>query len=289
MKTLQVVEAIKQEKFDDRLLDIYADSRLLDYEGARYIRAIQRYSLAFDEGSGYDVEIFSAPGKCEIGGNHTDDQRGEILAASINRDMIAVVQKIKRPVVTVLSDALNAEIRIDLEDLGRRKEEEGSTAALIRGVLARIKETGYSVGGFQAYIASDVLIGAGLSSSAAFETLIGTVVSCLYNSSEISPVEIAKIGQYAENIYFAKPCGLMDQMVCSVGSLVYIDFWDTRRPKVERIQVDLEKYGYSLCITNTTDSYADLAPDYAAIPEKWDWLRTALGRMFLARYQNRNL
>lgn len=289
MKTLQVVEAIKQGKFDDRLLDIYADFRLLAYERARYIQAIQRYSLAFDEGSGYDVEIFSAPGKCEIGGNHTDDQRGEILAASINRDMIAIVQKINRPVVTVLSDALNAEIRIDLEDLGRRKEEEGSTAALIRGVLARIKETGYSVGGFQAYIASDVLIGAGLSSSAAFETLIGTMVSCLYNNSEISPVEIAKIGQYAENIYFGKPCGLMDQMACSVGSLVYIDFSDTRRPKVERIRVDLGAYGYSLCITNTTDSYVDLAPDYAAIPEEMGLVADCFGKDVLGQVSEQEL
>lgn len=202
---------------------------------------------------------------------------------SINRDAIAIVQKTNRPVVTVLSDELNSEIRIDLEDLDRQKEEEGSTAALIRGVLARIKETGYNVGGFQAYITSDVLIGAGLSSSAAFETLIGTIVSGLYNNSEISPVEIAKIGQFAENVYFGKPCGLMDQMACSVGSLVYIDFSDTKRPKVERVQVDLEAQGYSLCITNTKGSHADLTPDYAAIPEEMEMVAECFGKDVLGQ------
>lgn len=283
MKTLQVVEAIKQGKFDDQFLEIYADSKLVAYERTRYIQAIQRYNLAFDAGTGYDIEIFSAPGRSEIGGNHTDHQHGEVLAASINRDAIAIVQKTNRPVVTVLSDELNSEIRIDLEDLDRQKEEEGSTAALIRGVLARIKETGYSVGGFQAYITSDVLIGAGLSSSAAFETLIGTIVSGLYNNLEISPVEIAKIGQFAENVYFGKPCGLMDQMACSVGSLVYIDFSDTKRPKVERVQVDLEAQGYSLCITNTKGSHADLTPDYAAIPEEMEMVAECFGKDVLGQ------
>ena len=265
MRTNKIVEAIYQGQFDERLKEIYVDPYLLSYEKKRYIQAIQRYNAAFGTD---EVEIFSAPGRSEIGGNHTDHQNGEVLAASINRDAIAIVRKINRPAVTILSDGYASEITIDLKNLDKQKSEEGTTAALIRGILAKIRSNGYSIGGFQAYVTSDVLIGAGLSSSAAFETLIGTILSYLYNNMEISAVEIAKIGQYAENVYFGKPCGLMDQMACSVGSLVHINFADVKRLKVEQVQLDLDAQGFSLCITDTKGSHADLTPDYAAIPQE---------------------
>ena len=269
MRTNKIIEAIHEGRLDERLTEIYADLYIIPYEKKRYEQALYQYNATFDAD---EVEIFSAPGRSEIGGNHTDHQHGEVLAASINRDAIAIVKKLNRPRVTILSDGYASEITVDIDDLDKRKSEEGTTAALIRGVLAKIQINGYSIGGFQAYITSDVLIGAGLSSSAAFETLIGTIISYLYNNNEISAVEIAKIGQYAENVYFGKPCGLMDQMACSVGSLVHINFADVKRPKIEQVQLNLDAHGYSLCITDTKGSHADLTPDYAAIPQDVPYL-----------------
>ena len=204
-----------------------------------------------------------------------------MLAASINNDAIAVVRKLEEPFVKVMSDGYNNLIMIQLEDLEKKIEEEGSTNALIRGVLAKMKMNGYLIGGFQAYVTSEVLIGAGLSSSAAFETLIGTILSYLYNDGKVTPIEIAKIGQYAENVYFGKPCGLMDQMACSVGSLVHIDFADPENPIVEQVDFDMNAYGYSLCITDTKGSHADLTPDYAAIPQEMKQAAKCFGKEFL--------
>ena len=180
----------------------------------------------------------------------------------------------------VVSDGYDL-ITISLDNLTRKEEEEGTTISLIKGVLAGFVEHGHTVGGFQAYITSDVLIGAGLSSSAAFETIIGTIISGLYNDMTISPIEIAIIGQYAENVYFGKPCGLMDQMACSVGSLVHIDFANPADPMVERVEFDLDAHGYSLCITDTKGSHADLTPDYAAIPAEMKAAAACFGKEVL--------
>lgn len=275
-------ETLKKEfaehKYDALLTDIYIDKAKLAYQTDRYIRAVSAYEDAFGAG---EVSIYSAPGRSEIGGNHTDHQHGEVLAASINNDAIAIVSVISEPEVRVISDGYSL-ITIPLDSLARSASEEGTTTALIKGVLAGLQERGYKLGGFQAYITSDVLIGAGLSSSAAFETIIGTIVSGLYNHMEISPVEIAIIGQYAENVYFGKPCGLMDQMACSVGSLVHIDFANPQEPVVERIEFDLDAHGYSLCITDTKGSHADLTPDYAAIPAEMKQAAACFGKEFLA-------
>lgn len=265
MNTVQtLISELESGIHDNLLLDIYVDSSRLDYQKQRYIKAIQKYKEAFGED---DVSIYSAPGRSEIGGNHTDHQHGEVLATSINNDAIAIVKKTEDSLVKVISDGYPM-ITIDISNLDKLDHEEGTTSSLIKGVLAGVKNRGYNIGGFTAYITSDVLIGAGLSSSAAFETLIGTILSGLYNNMEISPVEIAIIGQYAENVYFGKPCGLMDQMACSVGSLVYIDFADVDKPVVERVDFDLHKHGYSLCITDTKGSHADLTPEYAAVPKE---------------------
>lgn len=286
MRTNKIIEAIHEGRLDERLTEIYADPYIIPYEKKRYEQALYQYNAMFGAD---EVEIFSAPGRSEIGGNHTDHQHGEVLAASINRDAIAIVKKLNRPRVTILSDGYASEITVDIDDLDKRKSEEGTTAALIRGVLAKIQINGYSIGGFQAYITSDVLIGAGLSSSAAFETLIGTIVSYLYNNNEISAVEIAKIGQYAENVYFGKPCGLMDQMACSVGSLVHINFADVKRPKIEQVQLDLDAHGYSLCITDTKGSHADLTPDYAAIPQEMKQVAEFFGKEVLGEVSKQEI
>lgn len=286
MRTNKIIEAIHEGRLDERLTEIYADLYIIPYEKKRYEQALYQYNATFGAD---EVEIFSAPGRSEIGGNHTDHQHGEVLAASINRDAIAIVKKLNRPRVTILSDGYASEITVDIDDLDKRKSEEGTTAALIRGVLAKIQINGYSIGGFQAYITSDVLIGAGLSSSAAFETLIGTIISYLYNNNEISAVEIAKIGQYAENVYFGKPCGLMDQMACSVGSLVHINFADVKRPKIEQVQLNLDAHEYSLCITDTKGSHADLTPDYAAIPQEMKQVAEFFGKEVLGEVSKQDI
>lgn len=223
-------------------------------------------------------EVYSAPGRTEIGGNHTDHQHGEVLAASINKDAIAITGKREDNIINIYAEGFGTTI---IEDTIKREEEKGTTAALIRGVLAGLKDKGYKLGGFNAYITSDVLIGAGLSSSAAFETLVGTIVSGLFNDMAVDPEEIAKIGCFAENEYFGKPCGLMDQMACSVGGLIYIDFKDPRDPKVEKIDFDLKDAGYVLCITDTKGSHADLTDEYAAVPEEMRKVAKLLGHEYL--------
>lgn len=264
MHTEPLIEKIQSGEMDRTLLDIYVDESKVEYQRERYIKTIRKFEKYYGCG---EVAIFSAPGRSEIGGNHTDHQHGEVLAASVNLDTLGVVRATGDNTIRVISDD-GQEIVISLEDVSVKLKEKGTTTALIKGVVEGFAENGYQVGGFCAYITSDVLIGAGLSSSAAFETLIGTVLSGLYNEMRVSPVEIAMIGQFAENVYFGKPCGLMDQMACSVGNLVYIDFKDPENPKVEKVAADMDAFGYSLCITDTKGSHADLTDEYAAVPEE---------------------
>lgn len=272
-----VLEDIKTGKLDESLLDIYVDNSLLSYQKKRYIDAIMTFKKEFGE---EDISIFSAPGRSEISGNHTDHQKGQVLVAAVNLDAIAVVHKSEQKVVEIISDGYD-KIVISLDNLKPKKEEEGTTISLVKGVLGELSQRGYTVGGFKAYITSDVLIGAGISSSAAFETLIGTIVSGLYNQMTISPVEIAIVGQKAENVYFGKPCGLMDQMASSVGNLVYIDFADTDNPLIKKIECDFENFGYSLCITDTKSSHADCTSEYAAVPEEMKKVAAVFGKNVL--------
>ena len=274
MNTKDLKDNIKNGLFDARLKDIYVDENVIVYQRERYIKAISEYEKLYGEG---DADMFSAPGRSEVCGNHTDHQRGEILAASINLDAIGIISKTDDDTVRIVSDGYD-EIVIKTKDITLKEEEKGTTTALIKGVLSKAKDQGYAIGGFKGYITSDVLIGAGLSSSAAFETLIGTIVSYLYNDGAIDAVTIAVIGQYAENVYFGKPCGLMDQMACSVGNLVHVDFADTKDPKIEKIDYDLGSHGYSLCITDTKGSHADLTDEYAAIPEEMKSVAACFGK-----------
>ena len=274
--TKELKELFVSGEKDELLRDIYIDEALLDYQRQRYADAISRYEELYGCG---EAEIYSAPGRSEIGGNHTDHQNGEVLAASINLDAIGIVGKLDGVVKVVSGTA--PQIEISLDDLDVKEEEKETTKSLIKGVLAGIREHGGQIGGFQAYITSDVLIGAGLSSSAAFETIIGTIISGLYNDMKISPVDIAIIGQYAENVYFGKPCGLMDQTASSVGNLVHIDFADKKNPKIESVACDLEEYGYSLCITDTKGSHADLTDDYAAVPREMRAAAAVFGKEVL--------
>ncbi|MDE7252353.1 MAG: galactokinase [Acetatifactor sp.] len=276
--TSTLISNFSSDAYDNLLADIYVDTSLISYQKQRYIEAIRSYIQCFGEG---DVSIYSAPGRSEIGGNHTDHQHGQVLAAGINLDAIAVVCATSDSLIQIKSDGYDM-ITIDTgspcEPVESEKE---STISLIRGVVEGMRQHGHKLGGFQAYITSDVLIGAGLSSSAAFEVLIGTILSGLYNEMKVSPIEIAIISQYAENVYFGKPCGLMDQMACSVGSLVHIDFKDTTNPAVEKVEFDLERAGYSLCITDTKGSHADLTADYAAVPAEMKAVAELFGKSVL--------
>lgn len=276
IKATILVEELNNKKYDELLNDIYVDTNLLDYQRERYVKAINKYVSLYGD---TDVEIYSAPGRSEVGGNHTDHQHGCVLAAAVNLDAIAVVGRVDNK-IKVLSDDFDI-APINLEDLEIKKAEEGTSEALIRGVCARLKELGYNVGGFNAFITSDVLMGAGLSSSAAFETIIGTIISGLYNDTTIDPVVIAQVGQYAENVYFGKPCGLMDQCASSVGSLINIDFNDVAKPIVNKVDVDFSKFGHSLCIVDTKGSHADLTDEYAAIPMEMKKVANYFGKEFL--------
>ena len=260
-QTSQVLEWLQAGKTDEKLQEIYVDENAVSYQRERYIKAVKRYEECFGKD---DISIYSAPGRSEICGNHTDHQRGEVLVAAVNVDAIAIVHKTEDSFVHIVSEGYDR-LTVSLKNLEAKKEEEGTTLSLIKGVLYGVQERGYQTGGFQAYITSDVLIGAGLSSSAAFETLIGTILSGLYNEMQISPVEIAKIGQYAENVFLGKPCGLMDQMASSVGNLVHIDFREEKNPVIQKVECDFEVSGYSLCITDTKSSHADCTEEYASV------------------------
>ena len=247
-------------------------------EKERYLTALDRFSEVF--GAEEPVQLFSAPGRTEIGGNHTDHQHGNVLAASITTDAIAVAAKREDGTVRLLSEGYPM-IELSLTDLEKVQEEEGKTDALIRGVAAGFVNAGHNAGGFDAYVTSNVLGGSGLSSSAAFETLIGNILSGFYNDMAVDAVEIAKIGQYAENVYFGKPCGLMDQMACSVGALCQIDFRNPADPQVRRVDFDPRDAGYLLCITDTKGSHADLTPDYAAVPAEMKAAAAVFGKTVL--------
>ncbi len=208
---------------------------------------------------------FSAPGRTEIGGNHTDHQQGRVLAAAVDLDTVAAVRVNGSDQIRIQSEGYPL-CTISLADLAPRSEEINSTAALVRGIAARFMQMGAKVTGFDAYCQSTVLPGSGLSSSAAFEVLLGTVCNALFFAGQLPMPEIAKIGQYAENVYFGKPCGLMDQMASAVGNLVAIDFADPKNPAITPVNFDFSACGYALCIIDSKASHADLTDEYAAIP-----------------------
>ncbi len=267
---------IKSDEFKSKLSALYGKGEL-DFQCSRYEKLAKRFSEEFSED---DVRFFSAPGRTEICGNHTDHNNGKVFAASINLDAVACVSKRSDNFIQFNSEGYEP-VKVDISDLSAFDAEAGKTSALIRGICARFKELGYNYGGFNASVTSRVLSGSGLSSSAAIEVLIGTVLSYLYNDGKVSPVEIAKISQYAENVYFKKPCGLMDQTACSVGGFVKIDFKDTEKPEIEKLTFDIEKYGYVLCIVDTGGNHADLTDDYAAIRKEMNAVAECFGKSVL--------
>ena len=230
---------------------------------ARYDRVLALLEASF--GPHETGALFSAPGRTELGGNHTDHQRGCVLAGSVNMDILASVAPNALGQIRLKSEGYDP-IFVDIADLTKRQEEENTSAAILRGTCKAYEDLGAKLSGLDIAMISNVPKGSGVSSSAAFEVLLGTILNELFMPQKVDAVKIAQIGQWVENVYFGKPCGLMDQMACSVGGAVAIDFADPQHPIVEQIDFDLHKFGHALCIIDSGADHADLTDEYAAIP-----------------------
>ena len=239
------------------------DEKVIKNQVTRYNKLINKFTAEFRSP---DLHFFSTPGRTELGGNHTDHNNGLVLAASINLDSIAAVSKSIDNKVELYSEGYDLPFLVDLNHLEPLPEENGTTHALIRGVAARLKQLGYEIAGFKAFISSDVLPGSGLSSSASIEVLIGSIFNALFNNNSIAPEILAQTGQFAENNYLGKPCGLMDQMACAVGGIISIDFKDPGNPVFNKVNFDFNKKKYKLLVLDTGGSHADLTDDYSSIP-----------------------
>lgn len=278
MNVNELIAAINDGTYDENLKAVYVTDEAVQSQKPRYVETLNDFGELF----GYDreVNIMSAPGRTEVCGNHTDHNNGKVLAASINLDAIAVVSKNDDNIIRVKSKGHKMNV-VDLNDLVPNEANFGSSTTLVQGVAATIKNLGYTVAGFDACTASDVMGGSGLSSSAAFEVLLGSALSYMFNDGKISPVEIAKVAQYSENVFFGKPCGLLDQMASSVGTFVTIDFKSVKDPVIKKIDFDFSKSGHSLCIVDTHGNHSDLTDDYAAVRTEMESVAQALGKNVL--------
>ncbi|MBE6759690.1 MAG: galactokinase [Ruminococcaceae bacterium] len=275
MNITRILNELQSDAFLPLFRQLYGTSdEALARQKKRYTEAVNAFARLYPSRS--DISIFSAPGRTEIGGNHTDHQHGRVLAAAVDLDIIGVVSFHNEGVLRVKSEGYDA-FEVDLSDLevGDRR---GNSASIVRGIVRRFTDMGVSVGGFDLYSVSDVPGGSGISSSAAFETLIGTIIDRRYNDGKAGAVEIARIGQYAENVYFGKNSGLMDQMVSSVGGLVAIDFLDPQKPVINSFRCDFERIGYCVIITDTGGSHADLTGDYTAVRAEMEQVAAQFGK-----------
>ena len=271
MNTKTAKTRILAGEFDAALSRLYGDARV-PAQRIRYANAVASFEQLYGD---RDVAFFSVPGRTEIIGNHTDHNNGRVIAASVDIDIIAVAAKTDDNTVRVKSEGYREDV-VQLCDLDPDSYKNGSSAAILAGVASAFRNNGRNYGSFAAYTTSDVLTGSGLSSSAAFEVMIGCIQSHFYNNGIVSAVELAKAGQYAENVFFGKPCGLMDQTACALGGFAYIDFKDTSSPVVEKFELDLASKGYALCIINTGGNHADLTGDYA-VPAEMKSVAEVLG------------
>lgn len=275
MNILDVKSRIINGGYDEIFGSLYKD---IESAKARYIKALDGFFELY--GDRDNIRLFSAPGRTEIGGNHTDHQHGCVLAGSVDCDVIAIVSENGGDTVSIKSEGYPRDY-INISELSPDSDEYGHASALIRGVLAKFKELGFNISGFDAYTTSNVLKGSGLSSSAAFEVLVSNIVNSLFCESKVDAVEIAKISQFAENVYFGKPSGLLDQMASSVGGFTYADFNNPKEPQIKKIDLDLGKSGYTLCVVDTGGNHSDLTGDYADITTECKAVSNYLGVDFL--------
>ena len=272
MSAQTLLNSIRSGGYDTALTALYGADAVAAQRD-RYAAAVEGFIATFgDEG---EAMLFSAPGRTEIGGNHTDHNHGRVLAGSVDLDVIAVVRPTNGG-IRMQSEGYPM-IEVDITELLPVESEKNGSASLIRGTAARFADLDYAIGGFDAYATSNVLRGSGLSSSAAFEVLIGVILNHLYNDGKVSAVEIAQIAQYTENVYFGKPCGLMDQMASSVGNIITIDFADPANPVIEKVDVDFAATGHALCIVDVGGDHADLTHEYAAVPGEMKAVAASLG------------
>lgn len=264
--------------YDDRLRRVYVTDDAVQEQRARYAALAETFASLYN--ADRDVRLFSAPGRTEVGGNHTDHNHGRVLAAGINLDAAAAAAKNDENIVRVKSAGYDMDV-VDLSDLSVHKNERGHSPALVRGMCRGFLNHGYKIGGFDAATVSQVLSGSGLSSSAAYEVLVGVMLNALYNDGAADAVTIAKIAQYAENEYFGKPCGLMDQTACAVGSFVTIDFADPKNPAIEEVKFDFAACSHALCIVDTKGSHSDLTDEYAYIREEMESVAQCFGKTVL--------
>ena len=262
MISKELKKYIKSGELDAILSELYGEERL-SASRSRYLDAVKEFERLY--GDDREVSVFSIPGRSELSGNHTDHNGGKVIATSVDLDVLAVASACAGSVIRITSEGYDEDC-VDFDVFAFPSEDNyGSSASIIAGVVAGIKANGGRVGAFDAYVTSRVPAGSGLSSSAAYENTVGTVIYHFYNGGEIDPVTVAKISQYAENEFFGKPCGLMDQIACSVGGVVTIDFANAKSPVVEKLSTD-SLADFSLCIVSTGGSHADLTDDYASVP-----------------------
>ena len=279
----QLLQALKSGSCDASLTALYALDGLstsLDSARTRAVHVVESFQSVFSPAQDTPAALVSGPGRTEIGGNHTDHQHGRVLCGSVDMDMLACAAPNGTNLIRVQSEGYPA-LEIDLDSLLPREKEKNTSAALVRGVAAKVKELGYTLSGFDAYVTSTVLSGSGLSSSAAYETLIGNILNHFCCDGALDAIQIAKIGQYAENVYFGKPCGLMDQMGSSIGGAVAIDFADPATPTVEKAEYDFGQSGHALCIVDTCSSHGDLTDDYADITREMGAVAAYFGKTVL--------
>ena len=279
MKLNELKEYIKEGKLNEKISSLYGED-MLAFQTERYLKTLDGYVAQYGE-TDKDVNIFSVSGRSEISGNHTDHNNGKVIAAAINLDVIAVVTTRDDGIISVKSEGFSKVDIINTQDVAPKEENYFSSYALITGMCDGFIANGYAIGGFDAYTTSNVFKGSGLSSSAAFEVMIGNILNHLYNGGRVDNVEIAKIAQFAENVHFGKKSGLMDQMACAVGGFINIDFKDTKNPIIKKINFDLNKYGYYLYIVNTGGNHADLNDDYSSVPEEMKTVAKLLGHEVL--------
>ena len=277
MTSIQLKNYITSGSLDEKLITLYGKDALCTAK-ERYINAINSFTSLYGDG---ELHLFSVAGRSELSGNHTDHNKGCVVAASISLDIIAVAMATSGSSIRVKSEGFDEDV-VDISAYtAPDKSKFGTSESIIAGMCAGLKANGHNIGGFVAYTTSSVLKGSGLSSSAAFEDMIGTIESHLYNNGQVDNVEISKLSQWAENNFFGKPCGLMDQVACAVGGIVAIDFKDTKNPVITPISFDITAAGYNLCIVNTGGNHADLTDDYASVPAEMKAVAAYFGKEVL--------
>lgn len=277
MNTSMTKAQINSGALDKTLTYIYGEAAL-EFQKKRYSAAIDEFEKIYGD---RDISLFSVAGRSELSGNHTDHNHGCVVAASIDLDIIAVAAKRDDGVIRIKSEGFPEDVVDTAVYTAPIEEKFGTSESIIAGMCAGFAKNGHAIGGFDAYTTSNVLKGSGLSSSAAFEDMVGNILSHMYNDGKVDNVEIAMLAQYSENVFFGKPCGLMDQVACAVGGIVAIDFADPSAPIIDKVDFDLSAQGYNLCIVNTGGNHADLTDDYASVPAEMKAVAAHFGKKVL--------